>query len=163
MKELTESLKELEENPYTREGILARKREYLEVEKLGDTILRCFPDYPGNHGESEGAIQCAIRIIADCEAKLRRVDFSKAMVDYYRDKEKPNLSDKQHHMLDGVIKMIGMLQATGKPLAEKKKEMASAMVGIILNVATIAVILDVSLEESWEQAQKVMTETEKEG
>lgn len=34
-----------------------------QVSRLADFIMRKYPDWPGNRGESEGAIDCAIRIM----------------------------------------------------------------------------------------------------
>jgi len=124
--------------------------------KLASTIMNCFPDYPGNNGETEGAIECAIRIIMDSEKKLRKVDFSKVVADFYKTHPKPSLGAKQTQLIDAMAKMLGSFHSTGSELEKKKQQMAGLMVTIIVDVATMAAILDVDLSEAWEYMQKAM-------
>lgn len=41
---------------------------------LADFIMREFPEWPGNAGFSEGAIQCAMRIMQHCKDLLTQIE-----------------------------------------------------------------------------------------
>jgi hypothetical protein len=127
-------------------------------ERLANTIMNLFPDYPGNDGETEGTIDCAIRIITAYKEKLRKTDISRCVADFYQTRKKPSLGEKQRQLIDAMAKLLGSFQANGEELTNKKRLQASLMGAIIMDVATMAAILDVDLSKAWEEVQKAMKE-----